>query len=552
MANFAMVELQGDIGMDIERVKAMAIEDLGLSVRSYNCLRREGIYSVRDILEKIKTPEDFNRVRNLGKKSSEEIYIKLDTLDISLFVDNYTDEEELNSHVTLRINEIGLPETVTVKLEEAGIATVSDLMYELVADSDIIRMGLNELDVSILSRVIRSMNLKLGIFDEPISCLCIWDSLNNRLENEYVDIQGILQAGFSNIIDTQSDVDAIRTAKRLRKMGYLLAGYPGWDNPETCKKLRSYILGQPLTFLELSSDIVNRMVLAEGKDVHVGYFAQQPVWTWFGIIQNFEDCVLISEKLQRLCIHSYGISDLKLGKEQYLRNNTVFYSPFEEFQISKRLYHTLIGKGIGSVEQLVAFSAEELRCNLNVGEAAMTSIRKALYNGRLLLRNDFVLKCERCNEHFVSDDISRNICDECIAKRKRISKLTKLNITISGPDYGSYFKLSSGFALFANMKNMTTELLTVRLIDFYVVERDKQISPKYFLDGYSFDEEMIMPGTVKSAGKIWDIERFLSSSSLGSSTYAVLSVKVLSEEHKRMFKFVYKGYRWEIDDYYIV
>ena len=63
---------------------------------------------------------------------------------------------------------------------------------------------------------------------------------------------------------------------------------------------------------------------------------------------------------------------------------------------------------------------------------------------------------------------------------------------------------------------------------------------------------MIMPGTVKSAGKIWDTERFLSSSSLGSSTYAVLSVKVLSEEHKRMFKFVYKGYRWEIDDYYIV
>ena len=51
---------------------------------------------------------------------------------------------------------------------------------------------------------------------------------------------------------------------------------------------------------------------------------------------------------------------------------------------------------------------------------------------------------------------------------------------------------------------------TVRLIDFYVVERDKQISPEYFLDGYSFDEEMIMLGTVKSAGKIWDIERFLS------------------------------------------
>ena len=60
----------------------MAIEDLDLSVRSYNCLRRAGINTVKDLTEK--TEDDMLKVRNLGKKSLEEVMKKIDDLGLKL------------------------------------------------------------------------------------------------------------------------------------------------------------------------------------------------------------------------------------------------------------------------------------------------------------------------------------------------------------------------------------------------------------------------------------------------------------------------------------
>lgn len=58
------------------------IEDLDLSVRSYNCLRRAGIHVLRELIEK--TEEDMMKVRNLGKKSLKEVKQKLEELGLSL------------------------------------------------------------------------------------------------------------------------------------------------------------------------------------------------------------------------------------------------------------------------------------------------------------------------------------------------------------------------------------------------------------------------------------------------------------------------------------
>ncbi|NLN83320.1 MAG: DNA-directed RNA polymerase subunit alpha [Firmicutes bacterium] len=60
----------------------MTIEDLDLSVRSFNCLKRAGINTVSELV--IKTEEDMMRVRNLGKKSLEEVVLKLGVLGLSL------------------------------------------------------------------------------------------------------------------------------------------------------------------------------------------------------------------------------------------------------------------------------------------------------------------------------------------------------------------------------------------------------------------------------------------------------------------------------------
>ena len=65
-----------------EKVLEMTIEELDLSVRSYNCLKRAGINTVEDLINR--TEEDMMKVRNLGRKSLEEVLQKLNGLGLSL------------------------------------------------------------------------------------------------------------------------------------------------------------------------------------------------------------------------------------------------------------------------------------------------------------------------------------------------------------------------------------------------------------------------------------------------------------------------------------
>ena len=65
-----------------EKVLEMTIEELDLSVRSYNCLKRAGINTVEDLTNK--TEEDMMKVRNLGRKSLEEVLQKLQLLGLQL------------------------------------------------------------------------------------------------------------------------------------------------------------------------------------------------------------------------------------------------------------------------------------------------------------------------------------------------------------------------------------------------------------------------------------------------------------------------------------
>jgi len=65
-----------------EKVLEMTIEELDMSVRSFNCLKRAGIDTVEDLINR--TEEDMMKVRNLGKKSLEEVILKLQSLGLEL------------------------------------------------------------------------------------------------------------------------------------------------------------------------------------------------------------------------------------------------------------------------------------------------------------------------------------------------------------------------------------------------------------------------------------------------------------------------------------
>ena len=69
-----------------EKVLDMTIEDLDLSVRSFNCLKRAGINTVEDLTNK--SEEDMMKVRNLGRKSLEEVIAKLASFGFTLKKDN--------------------------------------------------------------------------------------------------------------------------------------------------------------------------------------------------------------------------------------------------------------------------------------------------------------------------------------------------------------------------------------------------------------------------------------------------------------------------------
>ena len=67
---------------DSQKVMDMNIDELELSVRSYNCLKRAGINTVEELTNK--TEEEMMKVRNLGRKSLEEVHAKLKELGLSL------------------------------------------------------------------------------------------------------------------------------------------------------------------------------------------------------------------------------------------------------------------------------------------------------------------------------------------------------------------------------------------------------------------------------------------------------------------------------------
>jgi DNA-directed RNA polymerase subunit alpha len=66
----------------VNKILGMTIEDMDLSVRSYNCLKRANIHTVEDLTKK--TEDDMLKVRNLGRKSLEEVIHKLESYGLAL------------------------------------------------------------------------------------------------------------------------------------------------------------------------------------------------------------------------------------------------------------------------------------------------------------------------------------------------------------------------------------------------------------------------------------------------------------------------------------
>ncbi|MCL2513281.1 MAG: DNA-directed RNA polymerase subunit alpha [Oscillospiraceae bacterium] len=84
MSNTEVMVVKDDSGK--EQILEMTVEELDLSVRSFNCLKRANIHKVEDLITK--TEDEMMRVRNLGRKSLDEVIAKLSSLNLTLRKDD--------------------------------------------------------------------------------------------------------------------------------------------------------------------------------------------------------------------------------------------------------------------------------------------------------------------------------------------------------------------------------------------------------------------------------------------------------------------------------
>lgn len=236
--------------------------------------------------------------------------------------------------------------------------------------------------------------------------------------------------------------------------------------------------------------------------------------------------------------------------ERYIREAFAF--TLSDLPFSTRLQNSFVKYGITTTAELVQYSRNDLQSQKIAGERGIAEIVKVLFDIRLHLSGDTFYHCEVCHKKGVkqADDDKTKLCKECTTKQKRIAKMKDVCVSISGPDYGSYTNLSSGFTLYANIENKTNELMEVTLTDFYVFSEGRQRAPLYYLNGYSFDKEHLFANTSKTAGKIFPITG-LKDGRLSVGDYVVIKIRTNSKEF-RMFKFVYTDTilkAWRIDDY---
>lgn len=125
-------------GISKDSILRMTIEELDLSVRSFNCLKRAGIETVGDLIEK--TLDDMMRVRNLGRKSLEEVERKLAMMGLS-FKESPVEEIPLmgdiiegglgimeSDYTDMTVEELDLSVRTYNMLKRANLNTVGEIL----------------------------------------------------------------------------------------------------------------------------------------------------------------------------------------------------------------------------------------------------------------------------------------------------------------------------------------------------------------------------------------------------------------------------------------
>lgn len=239
-------------------------------------------------------------------------------------------------------------------------------------------------------------------------------------------------------------------------------------------------------------------------------------------------------------------------QREYNKNlNKCTLKDISELELPGRILTLLRKQNINTVKELISLTREQLMDMKQFGVKGVALIEAALMAHELLLRGDLIYECSKCGIDYpdIINVSSKHYCSKCAAKRERIEGIDRIKITLMEPEYSSFERLSSGFILYANIKNISEELIKVKLKEFYIESNGRQIAKKYHLSGYYFDEESIMPISTRTAAMIWDVENF-ADKKLKEGDMVFITLYLPQEKKNLMYKFTYGEEGMVIDDYF--
>lgn len=174
-------------------------------------------------------------------------------------------------------------------------------------------------------------------------------------------------------------------------------------------------------------------------------------------------------------------------------------------------------------------------------------INKALIKNDTHFKGETLYICDICNHTY--SDLADSTTHQCKSCKTKISKSTNpkyYSVTIDGPEYGSYTNGAKGFTLFATIHNKTKKAVDVKLEEFSVFSNKRQWAPSFSLTGYSFSEDIILPETSKTIGKIWT-DKIWANTTLKEKDYITITLEIKESTH--IYKFMLLNNAWVAINY---
>lgn len=491
----------------------LLIENLDLSVRSFNSLRKAGFSTLEEVWNKISfgCMEIIQLLRS-GNKVFKEVlwFLQQSKFPAHVFVDEYGgpfSEEERVEWKNKYTSCYSIIKYVNDCSDEALFSKT--IWFESCPFPGGVRFA---------EKTVKALET-LGVF-----------SVTEIIE-KYASMSDIpLQDGFK--LDIIMGLD--RAGLRLKDCSF--EDYPDIRAYISIHKAKS----QQVESLNVGNNIIERL---SANNIKVVDLITSPVDQICPLFDIFELVKLIQYIKKHYYLKWYDYNKYPEAQDYVVDKIEI---PIEILNLHHKTRRKLLDHGVKTVNSLLELSRIELS---DISNNAVLTIIDALLQNNLHLKDEKICSCSHCGKETSSKkSIDHNdvLCNECLEKKERIEGIKDFSVTIDSLYYGSYTNGVKGFTIAATLSNNTNQIEEFELIDFKVHHEGRLWAACDYFKGYSFFREQILPYTSQTAVNVWS-DKMWKNKRIQDDDYVVFTV--LNKGKKHTFKFVFKNSSFELDDY---